>query len=364
MPHNWLMVSNSPRRYKAQYFSSMGREIRRNVSFEPGEEIHYSAAVQKRTNWLLMQPGMLELSSRRLILLEHHAFSADWILEIPRPAIVSITAPEDSGSDWTSISYSNAGSVKTEKLRPFALRGRPSPEESGVLLDTLRAFQSGEITRMFDEKSEKHHEAAAGPPGYSSVALLALLCLALFFRVGLYGKNLPAQWQAKQSYDASPDCNEARLSAQAELERSDPSLAKASTAPQASTFCTVQPMTVFRVWSTRRAPYQHVGLVDSRGKMYDDIGALNSVDTHSWWQMRPGGKVYVLMAGDQPAWILHGADLFETRDHPDHNFWEQFTLTLAGLLFCGLFSALAAYVLRSTILGRRRAALATPTSRA
>jgi hypothetical protein len=98
--------------------------------------------------------------------------------------------------------------------------------------------------------------------------------------------------------------------------------------------------------------------------MFDDVGALNSVDTHAWWQMRTGENVRVLMAGDQPAWILHGADLFETRDHPDLNFWEQFTLMLAALLFSALFTALTVYVLRSTILGRRHAALATQTSRA
>jgi hypothetical protein len=342
----------------------MGGEIRKVVALEPGEEIHYSAAVQSRTNWLLMQPGVLELTSRRLILLEHHPFSADWILEIPRPAVVNVLEPENSGSDWASISYSNTGSTDTIKLRPFALRGRPSPEESGVLLDALRAFQSGELTSKVVEKSVKRHEAAAGPPSYSSSALLALFCLVLLFRVGLYGRNLPGQWHAKQSYDASPDCNEARLSAQAELARNDPALAKAGANASAGGFCTIQPMTVFRLWSTRRAPYQHVGLVDSRGKMFDDVGALNSVDTHAWWQMRTGEYVRVLMAGDQPAWILHGANLFETRDHPDHNFWEQFTLMLAALLFCALFTALTLYVLRSTILGRRHAALSTQTSRA
>jgi hypothetical protein len=342
----------------------MGGENRKNVQLEPGEEIHYSATVQTRTNWVLMQPGILELTSRRLILLEHHLFfSADWILEIPRPAVNSVTGPEDSGSDWVSITYSSAGSVESVKLRPFALRGRPSPEESGVFLDALRAFQSGELTRKVVEKSEKRHEAAAGPPSYSGFVWFALLCLVLLGRAGMYAVNLPAEWHAKQSYDASPDCSEARLTAHAELERTDPALAKSSAANQGGTFCSIQEMTVFRVWSTRRAPYKHVGLVDSRGKMYEDIGALNSADAHLWWQMRAGEKVYVLMAGDQPAWILHGADLFETRIHPDHNFWEQFSLMLAALLICGLFTAGAIFVLRATILGRRHAALSTRMSR-
>jgi hypothetical protein len=358
------MDSAFPRRYKAQYASSMGREIRKNVQLEPGEEIHYSASVQARTNWLLMRPGILELTSRRLILLEHHPFSADWILEIPRPAVVNRTAPENSGSDWASISFSNGGSVETLKLRPFALRGRPSPADSGMLLEALRAFQSGELTRKVVEKSEKHHEAAAGPPSYSGFAWFALFCLVLLARVGMYAVHLPAAWHAKQAYDASPDCNEARLIADAALDRSDPELAKAPTSLPANSFCTIQPMTVFRIGSERRAPYQLVGLADSRGQMHDDVGALNSVDTQAWLQMRRGETVYVLMAGEKPAWILHGADLFETRGNPDHSFWEQSLLMLAAMLIFGLFTALALYVLRSTILGRRHAALATQTSSA
>jgi hypothetical protein len=353
------MDSALPRRYKAKYAPSMGGEIRKNVQLEPGEEIHYSAGVQVRTNWLLVQPGILELTSRRLILLEHHSFSADWILEIPRPAVVNRTAPENSGSDWASISYSNEGSVETIKLRPFAWRSRPSPEDSGVLLDALRAFQSGELTCKVVEKSEKDHEAAAGPPSYSGFAWFALFCFLLLARVGMYAVSLPAEWHAKQAYDASSDCNEARLTARAALDRSDPELAKASTPVQANSFCTIQPMTVFRIWSERRAPYQHLGLADSRGQTYDDIGALNSVDTRAWLQMRRGETVYVLMARDKPAWILHGADLFETRDNPNHSFWEQLLLMLAAMLLCGLFAALALYVLRSTILGRRHAALAS-----
>jgi hypothetical protein len=351
------MAPDLPRRYKAACASSSVGEIRKNIRLEPGEEVLYSAGTQKRTNWLLMQPGILELTSRRLIFLEHHLFSADWILEIPRSAIVNIVPAENSGGDWTSVSYSNAGPMETVKLRPMAIRGRPSPEESGVLFDALRAFQSGQLSRDTVRKSENRHEAVAGPPSYSSFVWFALLCLVLFFRAGMYVVSLPAEWHAKQAYDASPDCNEARLLAQAGAERSASAFAKASIAPQGGNFCAVQPMTVFRIWSERRAPYQHVSLVDSSGKLYEDIGALNSVDTHAWLEMRPGEKVYVLMAGDQPAWILHGDDLFETRAHPDHNFWEQSILMLAALLICGLVTALAMYVLRRTILGRQRAAL-------
>lgn len=356
------MPLDLPRRCKVVYASSMAGEIRKNVQFEPGEEILYWSAVQERTNWLWMQPGVLHLTSHRLILLEHHAFTADWILEIPRFAIVNVTTAGDSGKDWITISYSSAAALETVELRPLAFRGRPSPEQSGILLDALRTFHSGELTSASAETSEKQHQAIASPPSYSTVALLALLCAVLFVRLGMYVAQFPGEWQAKQAYDASSDCNEARLPAQAELERSRPAPTQASIAASASTFCDVQTMTVFRVWSTRSAPYQHVGLMDSSGQAYYDIGALNSVNASLWWRMQPGEKVYVLLAGDQPAWIFHDGNLFETRANPDHNFWEQSFLMLVLVVFCGLMTALIAFVLRGTVLARRHAALGRGTS--
>ena len=347
-----------PRRYKVAYASTMAGEIRKNVRFEPGEEILYWCAVQVRTNWLWMQPGILQLTPHRLILVEHHAFSTDWILEIPRVAIVNVTAAGESGNDWTAVTFSSATAVETVNLRPLAFRGRPSPQQSGVLFDALRAFHSDELSRNVVANSEKQHEAAAGPPSYSTVVLLALLCVVLFFRAGIYIAKFPEEWRAKQAYDASSDCNQVSLLAQAELERGGPQPARSSIGAPASAFCVAQTMAVLRVWSTRNAPYHHVDLMDASGKAYYDIGALNSVNISLWWRMRPGAKVYVLLAGDRPAWIFHDGNLFETRENPDHNFWEQSALMLACLFFCGLITALTAFVLRRTILARRHAALA------
>jgi len=165
----------------------MAGEIGKNVRLEAGEEILYWALVQQRTSWLWMQPGVLQLTSGRLILLEHHAFSADWILEIPRFVIVNVTSAGDSATDWTTISYSMGDAVKTLKLRPLALRGRPSLEQCGTLADALRAFHSGELSHDFVANSEKQH--AAAPPSYSSVSLLVLLCVVML--VGL-GSTLPS----------------------------------------------------------------------------------------------------------------------------------------------------------------------------
>jgi hypothetical protein len=326
----------------------MAGEIRKNVQLEAGEEILYWAAVQERTSWLWMQPGILQLTSRRLILLEHHAFSADWILEIPRFAVVSVTSAGDSGTHWTTISYSMGDTVKTLELRPLALRGRPSPEQCGTVSDALRAFHSGELSHDFVTNSERQH--AAAPPSYSSVCLLVLLWVVMLIRLGIYVVKFPGEWRAMEAYAASSDCNGQFLAARASLDERDPKLAQTSMTGRPGEFCTIQTMTVARVWSARG---QHVRLVDSRGNDYDDVGALNSVDADRWWRMQPGETVHVLVAGDRLAWIFHQGDLFETRRNPDHSFWEQSFLMLALFVFCGLILTLIAYVLRGIILARR-----------
>jgi len=351
------MPLDLPRRYKVAYGSTMAGEIRKNVQLEAGEEVLYWCAVQVRKNWLWMQPGVLQLTPHRLILVEHHAFSADWILEIPPVAIVNVTAAGDSGNHWTTVAFSSATAVETVNLRPLTFRGRPSPQQSGVLFDALRAFHSGELSRSIVANSERHHEVAAGPPRYSTVALLALLCLVLFFRAGISIAKIPEEWRAKQAYDASPDCNQARLFAQAELDRG-PESGQSSIIAPASAFCVAQRMTVLRLWSTRSAPYHHVDLMDASGKAYYDIGAVNSVNAHLWWRMQPGVRVDVLLARDRPAWIFHDGNLFETRESPDHSFWEQSFLMLDYLFFCALTTAITAFVLRRAILVRRHAALA------
>jgi len=356
------MPLDLPRRYKVTYASSMAGEIRKNVQLEPGEEVVYWCAVQVRTNWLLMQPGVLQLTPRRLIVVEHHAFSADWILEIPPAAIVNVTAAGDSGSDWTIVTFSSGTTVETVNLRPLTFRGRPSPERSGVLFDALRAFHSGELSRNIVANSEKQHELAAGPPpNYSLIVLLALLCAVLFVRAGIYVAKLPEQWRAKQTYDASSDCNQARLLGQTQLDRRGPQPGQPSVVAPASAFCVAQTMTVLRVWNTRNAGHR-VDLMDASGKAYYDIDGVHSVNAHLWWRMQPGVKVDVLLAGDRPAWISHDGNLFETRQSPDHTFWEHSFLMLDCLFFCALTTAITAFVLRRAILMRRHATLAQGVS--
>lgn len=354
-PRIYSVPLDLPRRYKVAYASSMAAELRKNVQFEAGEEILYSAGVQQRANWLWMQPGILELTSHRLILVQHHAFSADWILEIPRFAVVNITSAGDAGTDWTAISYSIGDAVETLRLRPLVLRGRPAPEQSGTLSAALRAFHAGELSHNWVVNREKQNAAAVAPSGYSSVCLLALLWVVMLIRLGIYVAKFPGEWRSMEAYAASSGCNPQFLAARAALDERDPKLAPASVAGRRGGFCAVQPMTVARVWSARG---QHVRLIDSSGNDYDDVGALNSVDADLWWRMHPGERVYVLLAGDQPAWILHQGNLFETRSNPDHSFWEQSFLMLALFVFCGVIAALLAYVLRATILERRHAVLA------
>jgi hypothetical protein len=138
-----------------------------------------------------------------------------------------------------------------------------------------------------------------------------LLCVVMLIRLGAYVAKFPAQWRAMEAYAASSDCNGRFLAARAGLDERDPQLAQASRTGRPGEFCTIQTMTVARVWSARG---QHVRLVDSRGNDYADVGTLNAVDRDRWWRMQPGETV--LVAGDQPAWIFHQGNLFETARIP------------------------------------------------
>jgi hypothetical protein len=145
MIQNWLMGSNSPRRYKAQYASSMGGEIHKNVRLEPGEQIVETCLVRERKNWLIAAPRLLAITPQRVILVEHHLFSADWIVEIPRSAVTQVSCEETSMNAWVVFTYSGDGGTTTLRIQPM---GRSvSKEENRRLFEMLNAYHRGEIAR-------------------------------------------------------------------------------------------------------------------------------------------------------------------------------------------------------------------------
>jgi hypothetical protein len=131
-----------PRRYKAHYASSMAGEIRKNVILNPGEEIILSGSVRERKNWLIAQPRLFAITPRRIILLEHNLFTADWILEIPRSSVTRVSN-ESLKNGWVEFSYLNAGEMLSVRIQPM-LRV-PSQDESRELFSALDAFHRGEL---------------------------------------------------------------------------------------------------------------------------------------------------------------------------------------------------------------------------
>jgi hypothetical protein len=92
-----------PRRYKARYGASMAIAIHKNVTLQPGEEFLYSQSVRERKNLFIAQPRFLALTSSRLFLLEHHLFSADWILELPRSAVTHVFRDSGVMKNWINL---------------------------------------------------------------------------------------------------------------------------------------------------------------------------------------------------------------------------------------------------------------------
>jgi len=132
-----------PRRYKARYGASMAIAIRKNVTLQPGEEFLYSQSVRERKNLFIAQPRFLALTSPRLFLLEHHLFSADWILELPRSAVTHVFRDGGVMKNWINFNYSNAGDAHTVRIQP--MRRRVSQEENQKLFSALNAFHCGQL---------------------------------------------------------------------------------------------------------------------------------------------------------------------------------------------------------------------------
>jgi hypothetical protein len=140
---NWTMSSNSPRRYKAQYASSMADEIHKNVHLEPGELVVETRVVRERENSLIAAPRLLAITPQRIIFVEHHLFSADWIVEIPRSAVTQVSCEESSMNTWVVLTYSGDGGTTTMRIQPMG-RG-VSKEENRRLFELLDGHSRGEL---------------------------------------------------------------------------------------------------------------------------------------------------------------------------------------------------------------------------
>jgi hypothetical protein len=147
------MAADSFRRYKAKYAATMAGEIEKNVSLEPGEEFQSWSLVREKKNWLLAEPRMLAVTPKRIVLLEHNFFTADWIMEIPRSAVMQVFREETLANAWVVFTYAAEGQTREVRIQPM-LRGI-SKEANLQLFDILDAFQRGEIAKS----SEISHAA-------------------------------------------------------------------------------------------------------------------------------------------------------------------------------------------------------------
>lgn len=138
------MDSIVPRRYKVRYAATLADEIIKNVQLDPGETILYSLLARQRTNWLLAEPRMLAITPYRLVILEHNFFSADWILEIPRPVVTNVASERTMINAWVNLTYVDSGASCTISLQPMTRT--VSESNNRELLDLLSAFHRGELS--------------------------------------------------------------------------------------------------------------------------------------------------------------------------------------------------------------------------
>jgi hypothetical protein len=138
--------SDSPRRYKASYASSMAAEIEKNVVLAPGELILHSQFVRERKNWLTSQPRMLAITPLQIILLEHNLFSADWINEIPRSAVRNVSLEKNFMNDWVIFAYSDIEEIRSVRIQP--MQKHVSKQDNQELLTVLNAFHCGQLNSL------------------------------------------------------------------------------------------------------------------------------------------------------------------------------------------------------------------------
>src|SRR5260370_11454535 len=138
------VVGDQPRRIRAKYSASMLGEMHKNVNLGPQERLLFQAKVHQRRNALLKVPGILWLTPDRMLLLEHHLFVPDQILEIPRITITGVEYDPAQSLDWVSVRYLDHGANRQLFLHPLEI------------FDALNQFWSGQVNQKRLAASNQH----------------------------------------------------------------------------------------------------------------------------------------------------------------------------------------------------------------
>jgi hypothetical protein len=142
-PHHILVSSTTSRRYRAHYASSVAAEIKQNVALAEGEKIVYSQFIRERANWMMGKPRLLAITWLRLVLLEHNIFSADWIIEIPRSAVLDASRDVSSMRRWVSLRYLD-DKAQTRSIWLQPMERHMTDDDVEGLHAILNAFREGQ----------------------------------------------------------------------------------------------------------------------------------------------------------------------------------------------------------------------------
>jgi hypothetical protein len=104
---------------RARYaFSGTARETDRTLPPAPGEAVLEEGSISLRWGFVLQRRGSLRLSEPRLVILGHHAFGPDRVVEIPAGDLETV---EGSSLGWTRLTFRTETGVGSVDFKPVSL---------------------------------------------------------------------------------------------------------------------------------------------------------------------------------------------------------------------------------------------------
>ena len=129
--------NNDVRRFKAKYGLTRELTMEKNIAFDSGESVWFSAPVIQRKGWFQRVSGLVWLTQERLLLLEHYAFVRDCILEVPRACVTFVERLPLRRVVVTYLDSSGVGKLDLQQYPPIN-------DDGDQFADAVERFKSGD----------------------------------------------------------------------------------------------------------------------------------------------------------------------------------------------------------------------------
>ena len=94
----------------------LDEEMKRTAPLDADEVVTAEGVVRCRTSFAFQRLAYLRVSPTRICIVEHYAFRADKMLEIPRSALTGVSSGR---GPWVSLDIQDAGGATDVRLRPW-----------------------------------------------------------------------------------------------------------------------------------------------------------------------------------------------------------------------------------------------------